>query len=212
MQSLYNGRKHKSWIIITTIIADERRYCDPKFSWTGNWTLGIRTLWAIETRVRKSLSGHELHKVSFPPRVLLWVWTVFLWVASVSSDLGVTMQLHWLLCFRRNVCSVKNLAHTFHGLRVQWCDGSSQSAMVPLRGNGSFEDIFPCLEIPFPQAQIVEDKLASPYTLRTRLFRCIDTLVFNYHRWCCSISALRQEQSPFWRRIFFFFKWLAYSD
>ena len=96
------------------------------------------------------------------------------------------MQLHCLLCLRRNVCSVKNLAHTFHGamvrLRVQWCDGSSQSAMVPLRGNGSFEDIFPCLEIPFPQAQIVEDKLASPYTLRTRLLRCIDTLVFNYHR------------------------------
>ena len=92
-----------------------------------DWKLDswIRTLWAIETRVRKSLSGHELHKVSFPPRVLLWVWTVFLWVASVSSDLGVTMQLHCLLCFRRNVCSVKKpRAH------ISWCDGSFEGAMV----------------------------------------------------------------------------------
>ena len=70
-------------------------------------------------------------------------------------------------------------------LRVQWfisgCNDSSEGTMVRLRRNGSFEDIFPCLEIPSPQAQIVEDKLASPCNLRTRRLRCINTLFFNYH-------------------------------
>ena len=91
----------------------EGMYGSPKFSRIGNRTLGIRLLWAIETSGRKSLLGHELHKVSLAPGVRS-VPELRLPLSDrargqtgrvSSGSLGLPGHRAVLvLCFRRNVC------------------------------------------------------------------------------------------------------------